>query len=95
MHEILEKRALNANTWLMRVHAPLVAKRCEPGQFIIFRIDEQGERVPLTIADYDRERGTITLIFQEVGKSTMEMPDWASGTPSEPGRTGSSLFTTS
>ncbi len=70
MHEILEKRALNANTWLMRVHAPLVTKRCEPGQFIIFRIDEQGERVPLTIADFNRATGSVTMIFQAVGAST-------------------------
>jgi len=70
MHEILEKRLLNANTLLMRVHAPLVTKRCEPGQFIIFRIDEQGERVPLTIADFDRANGSVTIIFQAVGAST-------------------------
>ena len=73
MHEILEKRALNANTWLMRVHAPLVAKRCEPGQFIIFRIDEQGERVPLTIADYDRTTDSVTIIFQAIGASTVAL----------------------
>ncbi|HNX15323.1 MAG TPA: sulfide/dihydroorotate dehydrogenase-like FAD/NAD-binding protein [Oscillospiraceae bacterium] len=70
MHEILEKRVLNDNTWLMRIAAPLVAKRCEPGQFIIFRIDEQGERVPLTIADFDRANGSITIIFQSIGAST-------------------------
>ncbi|HOP11249.1 MAG TPA: sulfide/dihydroorotate dehydrogenase-like FAD/NAD-binding protein [Oscillospiraceae bacterium] len=73
MHEILEKRALNANTWLMRIHAPLVAKRCEPGQFIIFRIDEQGERVPLTIADYDRASDSVTIIFQAIGASTIAL----------------------
>ncbi len=73
MHEILEKRTLNANTWLMRIHAPLVAKRCEPGQFIIFRIDEQGERVPLTIADYDRASGSVTIIFQSIGASTVAL----------------------
>ena len=73
MHEILEKRALNANTWLMRIYAPLVAKRCEPGQFIIFRIDEQGERVPLTIADFDRANGSITIIFQSIGASTIAL----------------------
>ena len=73
MHEILEKRALNANTWLMRIHAPLVAKRCEPGQFIIFSIDEQGERVPLTIADYDRASDSVTIIFQAIGASTIAL----------------------
>jgi len=70
MYEILEKRALNANTWLMQIHAPLVARHCEPGQFIIFRIDEHGERVPLTIADFDRTNGSVTIIFQAVGAST-------------------------
>ena len=73
MHEILEKRALNANTWLMRVHAPLITKRCEPGQFIIFRINEQGERVPLTIADFDRTNGSVTIIYQTVGASTIAL----------------------
>lgn len=70
MYKIVEKRTLNANTKLMVVDAPHVARKAEPGQFIILRVDENGERVPLTIAAYDREKGTITIIFQEVGAST-------------------------
>lgn len=70
MFRILEKRALTDVTTLYVVEAPLVAKRAEPGQFVIIRIDERGERIPLTIADYDRERGTITLVVQDVGKTT-------------------------
>jgi ferredoxin--NADP+ reductase len=67
---ILEKRALTDVTTLYVIEAPLVARRAEPGQFVIIRIDERGERIPLTIADYDRERGTITLVVQDVGKTT-------------------------
>lgn len=73
MYKIVEKRTLNANTKLMVVDAPHVARKAEPGQFIILRVDENGERVPLTIAAYDREKGTITIIFQEVGASTKEL----------------------
>ena len=73
MYEILEKRTLNANTTLMKVHAPFVAKKAQPGQFIILRVDKQGERIPLTIAEYDREAGTITIIFQSIGASTMKL----------------------
>lgn len=61
---------MNPTVKLMEIEAPLIAKKAEPGQFIIFRIHEDGERVPLTIADYNRETGTVTIIFQEVGKST-------------------------
>ena len=71
MFKITEKRDLNEAVVLMSVEAPLVAKKAQAGQFIIFRVDEQGERVPLTIADYDREKGTVTIIFQKVGRSTM------------------------
>ncbi|MEG1381702.1 MAG: sulfide/dihydroorotate dehydrogenase-like FAD/NAD-binding protein, partial [Ruthenibacterium sp.] len=60
MYKILEKEALNATVTRMVVDAPLIAKKAEPGQFIIFRASEDGERVPLTIADYDREKGTVT-----------------------------------
>ena len=72
MYKIISKRFLNkAQTTLeMIVEAPLVARKCLAGQFIIFRIDEYGERVPLTIADYDREKGTVTIMFQPVGRST-------------------------
>lgn len=72
MYRILKKRYLNQakNTIEMIVEAPLVARHCLAGQFIIFRIDEFGERVPLTIADYDRSAGTVTVIFQPVGAST-------------------------
>lgn len=70
MYDILDKRALNANTTLMVINAPFVAKKAEPGQFIILRVNENGERIPLTIAEYDREKGTVTIIFQEIGAST-------------------------
>ncbi len=73
MYKILEKQVLSDVTKLMVIHAPHVAHKARAGQFIIIRIDENGERIPLTIADYDREAGTITIIFQEVGKSTMQL----------------------
>jgi ferredoxin--NADP+ reductase len=63
----------------MKIEAPLIARKAEPGQFIIFRVNENGERVPLTIADYDREEGTVTIIFQEVGKSTRELGEMEEG----------------
>ena len=71
--KILEKTALNPTVTKMVVDAPLIAKKAEPGQFIIFRATEDGERVPLTIADFDREKGTVTIIFQIVGGATMEL----------------------
>jgi len=70
MYEIMAKRQLNATVTLLEINAPLIAKKALPGQFIIFRIDEKGERVPLTIADTDPEKGTVTIIFQLVGAST-------------------------
>ncbi len=73
MYEILVKEDLAPVTKLFEVQAPVVARRARAGQFVIIRPTEEGERVPLTIADYDRERGTITLVFQEVGKTTMQM----------------------
>lgn len=73
MYKILEKQVLSDVTKLMVVEAPQVARKAQAGQFIIVITHEHGERIPLTIADYDREAGTITMIFQEVGKSTMEM----------------------
>jgi 2-polyprenylphenol hydroxylase and related flavodoxin oxidoreductases len=70
MFRIVDKRVLNSEVVLMTVEAPFIARKALPGQFIIFRIDQYGERVPLTISDYDREAGTVTIIFQIVGKST-------------------------
>ena len=72
VYKILEKKALNPTVTKMVVDAPLVARKAQPGQFIIFRATEDGERIPLTIADYDREKGTVTIIFQIVGAGTME-----------------------
>ena len=73
MFEIVKKRVLNSQVKLMDIYAPHIAKKAEPGQFIIFRVNEKGERVPLTIADFHREKGTVTIIFQELGKSTKEL----------------------
>lgn len=73
MFPIVKKRVLNETVTLMEVEAPLVARKALPGQFIIFRIDEEGERIPLTIAGYDREKGTVTIIFQKVGYTTMKL----------------------
>ncbi len=70
MYKIVQKKELNKSVILMDIEAPFIAKKALAGQFIIFRIDEKGERVPLTIADYDREKGTITIIFQIAGRST-------------------------
>lgn len=67
MYRIVQKKILNPTVTLMEIEAPLVAKKAEPGQFIILRVDETGERIPLTIADFDREKGTVTIIFQIVG----------------------------
>ncbi len=73
MYKILRKKILNPTVTLMEVDAPLVAKKAEPGQFIILRVDEDGERIPLTVADFDREKGTITIIFQIVGATTEKL----------------------
>ena len=73
MYQILKKQTLNANTKLMVIDAPHVARKAEPGQFIILRVDADGERIPLTIADFDREKGAVTIIFQEVGATTMAL----------------------
>ena len=70
MYKIVKKQTLNNAVELMEIHAPFVARKCEPGQFIIIRVDEDGERIPLTIADYDREKETVTIIYQVVGCST-------------------------
>ena len=73
MTKILVKQKLNETVTKMVVDAPLIAKKAEPGQFIIFRATEDSERVPLTISDYDRENGTVTIIFQIVGQATIEL----------------------
>jgi len=73
MYKILVKQQLAPSVQLFEVEAPLIAKKAKPGQFVILRINEDGERIPLTIADFNREKGTITLIFQEVGASTVEL----------------------
>ena len=70
MYKILDAKILAGNIYQMVVEAPRVAKRCLPGQFVIVKLDETAERVPLTICDYDREKGTITIVFQPVGAST-------------------------
>ena len=70
MFKIVKKRELNPTVTLMEVDAPFVARKAEPGQFIILRVDEEGERIPLTVADFDREKGTVTIIFQIVGGTT-------------------------
>ena len=73
MYEILATEDLTPVTRLFEVHAPEVARKARAGQFVIVRVHEKGDRIPLTIADYDRERGTITLVVQAVGKTTMQM----------------------
>jgi ferredoxin--NADP+ reductase len=73
VYRILKKETLSEQVKLMVIDAPLVAKKAQPGQFIILRVTEMGERIPLTIADYDAEAGTVTIIFQEVGKTTLQL----------------------
>ena len=73
MYEILEKEVFSEVTKMIVVSAPDVARKAQAGQFVVVRVVEEGERIPLTIADFDRERGTITMVFQEVGKSTMHL----------------------
>ena len=73
MFKILKKQELNPTVTKMEIEAPLVAKRAEPGQFVILRADEKGERIPLTIADFDREKGTVTIIYQIVGATTKRL----------------------
>jgi ferredoxin--NADP+ reductase len=73
MYKIVSKRELNSSVTMMEIEAPYVAKKALAGQFIIFRIDDKGERIPLTIAGYDREKGTVTIIFQKVGLSTIAL----------------------
>ncbi|MGM9549781.1 MAG: sulfide/dihydroorotate dehydrogenase-like FAD/NAD-binding protein [Faecousia sp.] len=79
MYKIVRKQELNPSVTLMEIEAPFVARKAKAGQFIIFRIDEMGERVPLTIAGYDREKGTVTIIFQKVGFSTNALGELKEG----------------
>ena len=73
MYKIVNKKSLNPTVTLMDIEAPFVAAKAEPGQFIILRVDEEGERIPLTIAGYDREKGTVRIIFQIVGATTAKL----------------------
>ena len=73
MYKIVRKKVLNPTVTLMEIEAPLVANKAEPGQFIILRTDENGERIPLTVADFDRQKGTVTIIFQVVGATTEKL----------------------
>ena len=79
MYKILEKQELVPNMHLIRVEAPAVAKKAQPGQFVIVTIDEKGERIPLTIADWDREGGSLTIVFMEVGTSTQRLATFQAG----------------
>ena len=73
MYKIVKKQPLNPTVTRMEIDAPLIAKKAKPGQFIILRVDENGERIPLTVAGYDREKGTVTIIFQIVGATTEKL----------------------
>lgn len=79
MYRIIRKKELNSSVTQMEIEAQLVAKKAEPGQFIILRVDENGERIPLTIADFDREKGTVTIIFQVVGATTEKLNELNEG----------------
>ena len=73
MYKILEKKTLNPVVTLMKIHAPLIAEKAKPGQFIILRVDENGERIPLTISDSDTEKGSVTIVFQIIGATTQAL----------------------
>ena len=79
MYQILEAKELTTNIYLMVVEAPRVARACEPGEFVIVKMGEEGERIPLTICDFDRQAGTITIVFQTVGASTEKMSTLKAG----------------
>ena len=79
MYKIIKAEELASNIYLMDVEAPRVAKSCQPGQFVIVRMDEDGERIPLTICDYDKDKGTITIVFQVVGAATEMMKQLRAG----------------
>ena len=78
-YKIVKKADLNSQIYLMEIEAPLVARKAAPGQFVILRMDEKGERVPFTIADFDKEKGTVTVIIQAVGKTTMDLSKLTEG----------------
>ena len=79
MFKILKAEQLADKIFLMDVEAPRVAKSCEPGEFVIVKMDEIGERIPLTICDYNREAGVVTIVFQIVGASTQRMSELKAG----------------
>lgn len=79
MYKILKKRLLSENIYLMDIEAPRVAKSANPGQFVIVKMDEKGERIPLTICDYDAEKGSVTIVFQTLGESTKVMAEYEEG----------------
>ena len=79
MYKIVSKRQLNPSVTMMEIEAPFIARKVKAGQFIIFRIDEKGERVPLTVADKNPETGTVTIIFQAAGASTMRLAEMEAG----------------
>ena len=79
MYKVLKAEKLAANIYLMDVEAPRVAKHCQPGQFVIVKLDEKGERIPLTICDYDREAGVVTIVFQPIGASTTKFTQLKAG----------------
>lgn len=79
LHKILRKELLSPDVWLYELDEPRIAKKADPGQFLIVRTDEQGERIPLTIADFNREKGTVTIVFQAVGHGTDKLAEFAVG----------------
>jgi len=79
VNQIIRKEELAPNIKLFEIDQPLIARKVQPGQFVVVRHNEKGERIPLTVADYDSDHGTITIIFQEVGKSTYEMGELTVG----------------
>ena len=79
MYKILKAEKLAEKIFLMEVEAPRVARSCQPGEFVIVKMDEKGERIPLTICDFDREKGTVTIVFQIVGASTLKMSELKAG----------------
>ena len=79
MYKIVEKKVLAPSIFLMNIEAPRVAESAQPGEFIILIADKKGERIPLTICDYDREKGTVTIVIQTIGNSTKELCNYEEG----------------
>src|ERR1035438_417540 len=79
MYKILDREDYSDDVYVQVIEAPVIAAACQPGQFVILRIDEEGERIPLTIADFDREAGTITIVVQAIGKSTRQLQKLGKG----------------